>query len=87
MITHLTIAIWLKSFPTGGVHIATYARVSCVTFLSQWDVNGNDRRKALGMTRVSPSSPALSFSHGSSQMRALPLAGVPDEEAKGAAEP
>ena len=44
-------------------------------------------RKALGMTRVSPSSPALSFSHGSSQMRALPLAGVPDEKAEGAAEP
>ena len=84
MITHLTIAMWLKRFPTGGVHIVTYVRVACVTLLSQRDVNGNDRRKALGTTRVSPSFPALSFSHGSPQMRALPLAGVPDEKAEGA---
>lgn len=47
-------------------------------------MNGNDRGKALGTTRVSPSPPALSFSHGSSQTRALPLAGVPDEKAEGA---
>ena len=84
MITHLTIAMWLKRFPTSGVHTVTYVSVACVTFLSQWDVNGNDRRKALGTTRVSPSFPAISFSHGSPQMRALPLAGVPDEKAEGA---